>query len=382
MSQAVMRKQMRVGTKMTSRSFRGSILQSTVDRLVEEKLGGATLREAGRDVFDLAGKIPSTLPGNAQLPALGGGSIMKPETKTVTFLGVNLESGVIPNARMPKQRFYKVGASLAVLVLLLPAAALAHGTIPFGTPNVIHACRTSSGVLREIASGSCQLGETIVHWNITGPAGARGPAGPAGATGATGPAGPMGPQGPQGPAGPAGGTGGTQADGPCFDNVKRYVDCGNGTVTDNVTGLIWLKDGACIPATNWAAASQAAANLKDGDCATADMGALTDHSSPGDWRLPTRDEWAATIARAVVLGCVNGHAPSLLNDQGDNCMFSATGTTSFLNARFQLYWSSTVNEQFPTEAYAAFTNQAGAIGSVDRQTNSAIPVWPVRSARR
>jgi hypothetical protein len=160
------------------------------------------------------------------------------------------------------------------------------------------------------------------------------------------------------------------------------VDCGNGTVTDNVTGLIWLKDGACLAATDWASANRAAAALKDGDCATADMGALTDKSSPGDWRLPTRDEWAATIARAVALGCVAGHAPSLTNDQGDNCMFSATGTTSFLNARFQVYWSSSVNENFPSEAWAAFTNQAGVIDGLDRLANSAIPAWPVRGGRR
>jgi hypothetical protein len=35
-----------------------------------------------------------------------------------------------------------------------------------------------------------------------------------------------------------------EADPPCFDNLNRYVDCGNGTVTgtvtDTVTGLIWL----------------------------------------------------------------------------------------------------------------------------------------------
>ena len=39
---------------------------------------------------------------------------------------------------------------------------------------------------------------------------------------------------------------GTRADGPCFDNTNRYVDCGNGTVTDTVTGLIWLQDADCL----------------------------------------------------------------------------------------------------------------------------------------
>ena len=55
------------------------------------------------------------------------------------------------------------------------------------------------------------------------------------------------------------GTGGTRADGPCFDNTNRYVDCGNGTVTDTVTGLIWLKQADCLGINDWAAANQAAA---------------------------------------------------------------------------------------------------------------------------
>src|SRR5207253_1901181 len=110
------------------------------------------------------------------------------------------------------------------------------------------------------------------------------------------------------------GTNATRADGPCFDDTNRYVDCGNGTVTDTVTGLIWLKQGNCLPNNTWAAANQAAAGLKEGDCS------LTDKSSPGDWRLPTKDEWSATIASAVALGCkVFGVLPSLTNDAGIGC---------------------------------------------------------------
>ncbi len=29
---------------------------------------------------------------------------------------------------------------------------------------------------------------------------------------------------------------------PCFDNINRYVNCGDGTVTDTVTGLVWLQE--------------------------------------------------------------------------------------------------------------------------------------------
>jgi hypothetical protein len=30
------------------------------------------------------------------------------------------------------------------------------------------------------------------------------------------------------------------------DSGKIYVDCGNGTVTDNRTGLVWLKNADCL----------------------------------------------------------------------------------------------------------------------------------------
>ena len=271
-------------------------------------------------------------------------------------------------------------------MLLLPAAALAHGTIPFGTPNVIHACRTGSGVLRQITSGSCQLGETIVHWDITGPAGPRGPAGPAGATGATGPAGPMGPQGPQGPPGPAGGSGGTQAAGPCFDDFNRYVDCGNGTVTDTVTGLIWLKNAACLPAQNsWTVANQAAAGLQNGDCG------LTDNSLPGDWRLPTKDEWNATVnwAKNILQCSIFGPnpPPSLTNDAGTAC-FSA-GPTSFLGVvSGGYYWTSTANDLYPTtpppaaQAIVVDLGYGSANFYAPRINPNPAGVWPVRRATR
>src|SRR5262249_60738943 len=32
---------------------------------------------------------------------------------------------------------------------------------------------------------------------------------------------------------------------PCVDKTKRYVDCGDGTVTDSETGLGWLKQCNC-----------------------------------------------------------------------------------------------------------------------------------------
>ena len=97
---------------------------------------------------------------------------------------------------------------------------------------------------------------------VTGPAGAKGDTGATGATGAAGAQGPAGPQGPQGPQGPSGsGTGLPACTAPdvavlyngafiCKSAVPHYVDNGDGTVTDNTTGLMWEKKTGTVGTPN------------------------------------------------------------------------------------------------------------------------------------
>jgi hypothetical protein len=211
-----------------------------------------------------------------------------------------------------------------------------------------------------------------------GPAGATGPTGAAGPTGATGPMGPQGEAGPAGPEGPPGTGTAMHADPPCFDGANRYVDCANGTVTDTVTGLLWLKDANCFTPglKDYAAGNQAAAGLGDGQCG------LTDHSSPGDWRLPTKAEWEATTARAVTLGCVSSAflSPSLTNDPGTGCLLE--GPTSFdnppLTTLSSLYWSSSADDVSPQNAWRADL-RFGPLGPVPK--GNRYRVWPVRGGR-
>lgn len=121
-----------------------------------------------------------------------------------------------------------------------------------------------------------------------GATGARGATGATGATGSTGSGGATGSTGATGAVGPTGPTGTVpRAAGPCFDNVGRYVDCGNGTVTDTATGLIWLKNANCFPIQEYLVTTQSVAALASGQCG------LTDGSSAGDWRLPTKADWEA-----------------------------------------------------------------------------------------
>jgi hypothetical protein len=103
---------------------------------------------------------------------------------------------------------------------------------------------------------------------------------PALTIGPRGPAGPGGPPGPPGPAGPPG-LAASRPDPPCFDNANRYENCSNGTVTDTVTGWIWLQAANCLALLHYGEANRAAASLGDGQCG------LTDHL-PG--RLAASDK--------------------------------------------------------------------------------------------
>lgn len=69
----------------------------------------------------------------------------------------------------------------------------------------------------------------------------------------------------------------------------RFTDNGNGTVTDNLTGLIWLKNANCFGIKNAFQSLDAANKLNDGECD------LTDGSKEGDWRLPNVRELHSLI---------------------------------------------------------------------------------------
>jgi hypothetical protein len=160
-------------------------------------------------------------------------------------------------------------------------------------------------------------------------------------------------------------------DPPCFDNINRYVDCGNGTVHDTVTNLIWLKDANCFGQLDYAAANNAAAGLEDGECG------FTDGSSPGDWRLPTIEEWDSTVARAFTLGCTGASAPSLTNILGTACF--SVGPQPFTNVQSTYYWSSTAYENLENRAW--LMDLSSGTHPYTLRTYMGSYVWPVRSGK-
>jgi len=229
-----------------------------------------------------------------------------------------------------------------------------------------------------------------------GAAGVPGPIGPAGAPGATGPAGqpgpkgdtgPQGAQGPQGVPGPKGDPGtGAGAGVPscattdsvvsyqgalvCKSTVPRYVDNGDGTVTDNLTGLMWEEQttacgGEVTCYTNlytWSASGTAA----DGTLFTTFLSRLNggNYYSPSaahdvspflydscfanhcDWRIPTAPE-LKTIVELTASGC----------SSGSPCIDTAFGPT-----QTALYWSYSSWTGAANYAYASDFQ----VGSTDR----------------
>lgn len=77
--------------------------------------------------------------------------------------------------------------------------------------------------------------------------------------------------------------------------ITRFADNKDGTFTDNLTGLIWLKNANCFGMMSWKNAITAAKGLKDGVCGPDPAGILGDRSSAGDWRLPTMYELCTLI---------------------------------------------------------------------------------------
>jgi uncharacterized protein DUF1566/carboxypeptidase family protein len=128
----------------------------------------------------------------------------------------------------------------------------------------------------------------------------------------------------------------------------RMLDNGNGTVTDTVTGLIWMKQADCINDT-WPGAIAKVNSLASGQCG------LTDGSATGSWRMPNRREMQSLADRAQ-----NNQA-----DYFDETFVSGTFGVSSQAAIFtnfiqsQYYWTSTTNAANTTEAWTVYSCDYG-----------------------
>jgi hypothetical protein len=129
----------------------------------------------------------------------------------------------------------------------------------------------------------------------------------------------------------------------------RFLPNSNGTVTDTLTGLVWLKqaNAICLP---WAGAVAAVNGLASGQYG------LTDGSGAGDWRMPSRNEMQSLSDRM--------QAP--IADFFDNTFYYANGTlyqpapftpNTFISGQF--YWTSTTYAPDPTQAWTVYSCDFG-----------------------
>jgi len=121
-----------------------------------------------------------------------------------------------------------------------------------------------------------------------------------------------------------------------------------GTITDQRTGLIWLKNANCFGRQNWNLAKQSVANLAHGQCG------LRDGSKAGDWRLPTREELKMMVEKK-------------------------SKSPDFVSVQPHTYWSSENDGNNNWAWYVNFQNTV-TVGAHDKTYYSHY-VWPVRNGQ-
>ncbi len=137
----------------------------------------------------------------------------------------------------------------------------------------------------------------------------------------------------------------------------------DGTVTDSLTGLAWLKNANCSDTVGgvtggsrntWADALTFCNNLASGSCG------LTDGSSAGDWRLPTRLE----LFSLLDLSQSNPALPS---------------GHPFSNVQNSYYWTSTA--YLDNLSYTWYVHLGSGSTGYGTKAFAKFYVWPVRAGQ-
>ncbi len=126
---------------------------------------------------------------------------------------------------------------------------------------------------------------------------------------------------------------------------SRFTDNGDGTVTDNLTGLMWARDANLAGAKNWNDAI--------------DFCNALDHGDHSDWRLP------------------NVRELSSLNDFGEYDIGLPAGHP-FLEIKSYHYWSSSTDAYSSEYAWSVSMIDGNMLNDDKANTNY---VWPVRGGQ-
>ncbi len=144
-------------------------------------------------------------------------------------------------------------------------------------------------------------------------------------------------------------------------SVPRFTDNLDGTVTDNLTGLIWLQDANCFDSRKWDDARTKVYEMNTGvaqSCNTTQTG----------WRLPNIRELHSLINYQY-------SNPALSNAEGDQ---NWNENDPFLGVQSGAYWSATSPVYNTSYAWVVLFNNGYVNAHGKTYTNY---VWPVRGGQ-
>lgn len=132
----------------------------------------------------------------------------------------------------------------------------------------------------------------------------------------------------------------------------RFTINSDGTITDNLTDLIWLANANCFGQRDWTTALTDANSLANGSCG------LTDGTVAGNWRLPSFRELESLID-------AERSSPALLQSY------------PFTDVQSANYWSGTTSSSNTDNAWFVDLNDGDVNHNLSKSSGSAY-VWPVR----
>lgn len=137
---------------------------------------------------------------------------------------------------------------------------------------------------------------------------------------------------------------------------SRFIDNGDGTVTDTSTSLMWLQDAACIGTADW---QSSFTKLKSYNSNQASYNCGAKHNPYSDWNIPNRHELRSLVDHNTDLPALPASHP-------------------FSNVQ-PSYWTSTTAVFKPSQAYKIFMG-TGELQVSDKET--LLYIWPVRPAEK
>ncbi len=160
---------------------------------------------------------------------------------------------------------------------------------------------------------------------------------------------------------------------PAFRADPRFTDNSDGTVTDNLTGLVWLKNANCIVdnpgfdndltvddgQVRWQTALNFVRGMNTGlyDCGDTSNSGV----SQTDWRLPNFNELTSLIDPTQINPALSSGHP-------------------FSGVQLSNYWSSTSASNFPQHAYRIYLGVSVSY-TVSASKTADRNVWPVRGGQ-